>query len=142
RSAEESQALALAASAQRALTGHNHDLALVLAIEAAAIPEPPPEAISMLSDAVSAPGTRRVFTFPEFDPETGVQFTALGAMAATLESSEFLVESGMSGNVPPAVATSNALFSAEVSALSAVMSTPAPGNSVLPGDYSFFTGIR
>lgn len=142
RSAEESQALALAASAQRALTGHDQDLALALAIQAAAIPEPPPEAVSMLSDAVSAPGTRRLYAIPEYDPETGIQFAAMGGMLATLEASLFLDDAGMSGNVPAGVATSRALYTNEVAALSAVVGTPVMGNILAPGDYTFFQGVR
>src|SRR5690606_37098522 len=62
--------------------------------------------------------------------------------AATLEGSEFLEGSGMSGNIPPAVATSNALYNAEVNVLTSIMATPVASNLVLPGDFSNFTGVR
>ena len=61
RAAQVSQSLNLATSAQLALTEHNTDLALALAVEANRIPEPPPQAQLMLADAAYAPGTRRIF---------------------------------------------------------------------------------
>jgi WD40 repeat protein len=59
RNAAEANSLALAASAQQALfQDSNTDLALLLALEADRIPNPPPLARSVLAQAAYAPGTR------------------------------------------------------------------------------------
>jgi WD40 repeat protein len=59
RNATEANSLALAASAQQALfQDSNTDLALLLALEANYIPDPPPLARSVLAQAAYGPGTR------------------------------------------------------------------------------------
>ncbi len=62
RQAAESHSLALSASVQIALRDNNSELALILALEANNIPDPPPQAIRALSEAAYAPGTRRILT--------------------------------------------------------------------------------
>lgn len=59
--AEEAQSLALATSAQLALTDNNTDLAILLAIEANRLPAAPALAQRSLFEAAYAPGTRYVF---------------------------------------------------------------------------------
>lgn len=60
REAEVSRSLALLANTQLALNANNTELALALALQAARINDPPAAVQAMLSEAVYAPGTRRV----------------------------------------------------------------------------------
>jgi WD40 repeat protein/serine/threonine protein kinase len=62
RTAAEAQSLALAASAQQALTNNNSDLALALALEANTLENPPPQAQRVLAETAYAPGTQRIFS--------------------------------------------------------------------------------
>jgi WD40 repeat protein/DNA-binding SARP family transcriptional activator/tRNA A-37 threonylcarbamoyl transferase component Bud32 len=62
REAEIRKSVSLATSAQEALLTHNTDLAILLALEANTIPDPPIEARQALAASVYAPGTRRVLT--------------------------------------------------------------------------------
>ncbi|PJF44778.1 MAG: hypothetical protein CUN55_02220 [Phototrophicales bacterium] len=58
RNAEEAKSLSLAAAALVALSNHNTDLAILLALEANKIDDPPPLAQRALLEAGYAPGTR------------------------------------------------------------------------------------
>jgi len=61
READVAQSLNLATSAQLALDEDNTDLALLLAMEANRLDNPPPQAQLMLAEAAYAPGARRRF---------------------------------------------------------------------------------
>lgn len=62
REAEVASSLALVSQAQLDLNNGNRDSAIAHGLQAAAIPDPPAQAIQILTDAAFAPGTRRVFT--------------------------------------------------------------------------------
>jgi WD40 repeat protein len=59
--AEEARSLALVSGAQLALSDHDTDLAIALALEANRTSDPSLEAQRTLAEAVYAPGTRRIF---------------------------------------------------------------------------------
>ncbi len=66
RSSEESQSLAWATSARQSLRDNNPDLAIVLALEANRIDQPPFQAQQALAEAVYSAGTVRRYVFPYF----------------------------------------------------------------------------
>lgn len=82
RAAEVRRSLALAANAKDALASNDTDLAIALALEAIAIPNPPIEAEQALAAAVYAPGTRRVLTGHE-DSVNDVAFSPDGKYAVS-----------------------------------------------------------
>lgn len=86
RSAAEANSLALAASSQLALADDNTDLAIVLALEANRISDPPLEAQRALAGAAYAPGTIRQFV-GHSDAVMGVAFSPDGtqALSASLD---------------------------------------------------------
>ena len=95
REAEVSRSLALAADARLALSAHNTELALALALEATRIDAPPAEVQLALSEAAYAPGTRRVLLEPNED--RFVWTTALSAdgtrvLLALMDDSLLLVD--------------------------------------------------
>ncbi|MCI0713028.1 MAG: protein kinase [Chloroflexi bacterium] len=82
REAEVSHSVALAASSEEALFHGDHDLAVILALEANAIDDPPPEAREALNGAVYAPGTHRVLVGHE-GPVVAVDFSPDGRYAVS-----------------------------------------------------------
>ncbi len=67
RSADEGHSLALAAAARQALLDDNPDLAIVLALEATKITNPPSQAQQALAEAAYSTGTRSRQLFPHVD---------------------------------------------------------------------------
>ncbi len=90
REAALAQSLNLSTSAQLALTRHNTDLALALALAANQIPDPPPQARLMLADAAYAPGTRRLFE-GHTGPVEGLAISADGQTAISASADETLI---------------------------------------------------
>lgn len=80
RSANEAYSLALATSSQRALDDNNPDLAIVLALAANEISNPPPQAQRALAEAVYSTGTqsRRVLPVYQGAAMTNLTFGANG----------------------------------------------------------------
>jgi hypothetical protein len=74
--AGQADSFALAASAQQSLyRDQNTDLAIVLALEANRIDQPPPLARSILAQAAYAPGTRQLFEGYALYPDADLVFT-------------------------------------------------------------------
>lgn len=123
RSADESLRVALASSAQRLAGIGNYDLALALAIEAVSGENPPQEAINALSELVGAPGSRRIYTAPNFADIRG-----FNDAVSTLQSSEGVLESlgGLQGNLPPSAATSAAEVAQDLATIQASLSVSNP----------------
>lgn len=78
-----SRSIALASNAQTRLANHDGDLALVLALEANAVPNPPTEARSTLAQVVLARGTAKRFT----DSQAAVTGTAISADGTRIAAS-------------------------------------------------------
>ncbi len=81
-SAAEARSLAFASGSQLALTNHNTDLAILLALEANKIGQPTIQTQRTLAEAVYAPGTRRVYA-GHTDRVTTVAFSPDGTRAAS-----------------------------------------------------------
>ena len=82
---EQARSLALAASANRALSDFDSDLALLLAVEANEIFEPPTQSQRVLAEVSYAPGTRRILDEHEgavravaFSPDSSMALAADG----------------------------------------------------------------
>lgn len=80
--AQEARSLALSASANRALADNDTDLAVMLAVYANQISNPPPQAQRVLSEVAYSPGTRRILTGHEGSVEDAV-FSPDGRLALT-----------------------------------------------------------
>jgi WD40 repeat protein/energy-coupling factor transporter ATP-binding protein EcfA2 len=96
--AVKAQRLALSASAQRALSDNNTDLAIALALEANNVDQPPGQARTALADAAYyAPGTRRRFE-GHTDDVTSVAFSPDGSIILSGSADDSLrlwdIESG------------------------------------------------
>lgn len=99
RSAAEAQSLALASGAGQSLSDNQHDLAVVLAVEANQITNPPPAAQRVLADVGYAQGTRRRLE-TEFEAVNAIAYTPDGRFvivgAQTGKMSRIDAESGES----------------------------------------------
>jgi WD40 repeat protein len=83
------QSLNLSTSAQLALNQNNTDLALVLALEANKIDNPPPQARLTLAEIAYAPGTHRLFTGHQ-GPVQGVVISPNGQTALSASADQTL----------------------------------------------------
>jgi WD40 repeat protein len=89
--ADQADSFALAANAQQLLyRDQNTDLAIVLALEANRIAQPPPLARSILAQAAYAPGTRERFEGYALYPDADMAFTADRKKALSIMDDESL----------------------------------------------------